>query len=333
MRRPILAAVAGAGVVAIAGVRDVWGLLLTFGILFSFVVNVRVAWRIYQGNPKMMGGAVAHIGLAVMFLGFLASSEYDTERTVSLPQGRPVEVEGYRLMYTGYRPVEGGRFAFDVAVDREGKSRTVSPVMYESAFTQSIMRIPDILNLISHDLYVAPQGLEQPGAESAGRLETLSFRMNETKKLGAFTVTFLGFVLPGGHGDPTGDAAGMRIGARFSVARDGGKAVIVEPAKLIRQGESSDVPVRMEERFEFVLASIHPDMERRENSTAVLGMRDLAGASGGVEPDVLVAEVSVKPYINLVWGGLIVLLVGFGVTLLRRVGEAAPGRPLGIEEG
>ena len=74
-------------------------------------------------------------------------------------------------------------------------------------------------------------------------------------------------------------------------------------------------------------------MERRENSTAILGVRDLAAARpGGVEPDILVAEVSVKPYINLVWGGLIVVLVGFGVTLVRRTQEASLRRPQIAEE-
>jgi cytochrome c biogenesis factor len=35
-----------------------------------------------------------------------------------------------------------------------------------------------------------------------------------------------------------------------------------------------------------------------------------------------VVEASVKPYINLVWSGVIIVLVGFGITLFRRGIEA-----------
>jgi hypothetical protein len=39
--------------------------------------------------------------------------------------------------------------------------------------------------------------------------------------------------------------------------------------------------------------------------------------------DILVVEASVKPWINLVWSGVIILLVGFMVTVVRRAQEAA----------
>jgi hypothetical protein len=37
---------------------------------------------------------------------------------------------------------------------------------------------------------------------------------------------------------------------------------------------------------------------------------------------VLVVEASIKPFISLVWAGVVILLVGFLVTLVRRVPEA-----------
>ena len=39
--------------------------------------------------------------------------------------------------------------------------------------------------------------------------------------------------------------------------------------------------------------------------------------------EMLVAEASVKPLINLVWAGLIILLVGVAVTIVRRAGDVA----------
>jgi cytochrome c biogenesis factor len=45
------------------------------------------------------------------------------------------------------------------------------------------------------------------------------------------------------------------------------------------------------------------------------------GGASGVTVDTLIVEASVKPLINLVWTGVIILLVGFGVTVVRRAGE------------
>ena len=38
--------------------------------------------------------------------------------------------------------------------------------------------------------------------------------------------------------------------------------------------------------------------------------------------DTLIAEATIKPFINLVWSGLIILLIGFVVTIVRRFQEA-----------
>ena len=46
------------------------------------------------------------------------------------------------------------------------------------------------------------------------------------------------------------------------------------------------------------------------------------GAQEKNKADVLVVEASVKPYINLVWNGIIILIVGFIITIVRRSQEA-----------
>jgi cytochrome c biogenesis factor len=50
------------------------------------------------------------------------------------------------------------------------------------------------------------------------------------------------------------------------------------------------------------------------------------GAAGTAKEDVLVVDVSIKPLINLVWAGVIVLLAGFLITIIRRAPEGAQMR-------
>lgn len=215
------AASAGAGtaLLAAAGMRETGAVLLVFGSLFALAANGIVAWRILRGNPRYAGGAVAHIGVALMFIGFVSTSFFDSEELVSLPQGTPVEALGYTLTYQGYRPIEGEKFRFDVEVAGEGgRNHIVGPVMYFSNFSNGLMRNPDIANFLTHDFYLAPLSLQPASTDT------------------------------------------------------------IQPAGL---------------------------------------------PPGGAPVDTLLAEASVKPYINLVWGGVLILLLGFLITILRRGREAA----------
>jgi cytochrome c-type biogenesis protein CcmF len=320
LRVPVTSAAAGSAVFALLGVTDVAPLLVVAGALFALVANAQVALRVFRGNPKFMGGAVAHVGIAIMVIGFVISSEYDSEQTVSLVQGTPLETMGYRLTYEGYRPLDGEKYAFNVKVEREGRTFTVAPVMYYSSYTEGLMRNPDILNRMTHDFYLAPMSLEQPSTDSSA-VRALTFRTGESQKVGELNITFLGFSVPEGH---MGGGTEAAIGARLSVARYGSSAEELVPAKRVHAGRVDDVPATFEGRFEFAILGMTPDTENRRNSSVQIAMKDLARAAAtqGL-PDILVAEASVKPSINLVWAGLILVLVGFGITVVRRAQEAS----------
>jgi len=208
--------------VAIAlGAMEPLTLVLLGAAMFGLVANVQVGWRIAKTNLRLAGGAIAHIGIGVMLLGFVVSSEYDREQTVALPLGKSVEALGFRMTYQGYHEFEKERYAFDVRVERENSAVVLKPVMFFSKYNDGVMRHPDIANLILRDLYIAPMSLDQANA--------------------------------------TGQ----------------------------------------------------PAMQTRDGST------------GEAKVDVLVVEASIKPLINLVWSGVIILLLGFLLTIIRRAPEGA----------
>jgi cytochrome c biogenesis factor len=70
---------------------------------------------------------------------------------------------------------------------------------------------------------------------------------------------------------------------------------------------------------------MHPDREAKENSRVEIGVKDIQASSRepASQGDVLMAEASVKPFINLVWSGVIIVIVGFLVTIVRRGQEAS----------
>jgi cytochrome c-type biogenesis protein CcmF len=323
LRWPLLFAVVVTVGLVFAGVDDVLLGGLLFAAAFSLASNVAVASRIFAGNPKYAGGSIAHVGLAIMFFGFVFSTRYGGKETLSLPEGKPVTALGYTLTYHGYRPIEKEKYAFHVSVEKDGKETRVAPIMYMSAYNNGLMRSPDIANLITHDFYLAPLSLEQPGAEGPPA-ERVMIKHGEKKTVGAVAITFLDFDLPDNQREAMLAGKEARIGARLNVSVGGGKPVTVTPGKLMgKEGGPEDDPATVDERYQFVITSMRPDPENKANGQVEIGVRDLKAAGAAPsEPDVLMVEASTKPAINLVWAGVIIMLVGFAVTVVRRAQEA-----------
>jgi len=309
------------------GVEFLVGLFI-FGAAFALFANAAVGWKLMKGNPKFAGGSVAHIGLAVMFLGFVASSKYDAKETISLRQGQPIQSLGYTLTYTGYKPIDQEKYAFHVSVEGKGTQYVVAPVMYYSSYNDGLMRNPDILNLVTKDFYLAPLALEQWSDSTQQTVQKIMLKRGETKTIGPLQLTFVDFELPENQKEAMLEGKDIRIGARLMVKGSGGKTQAVIPAKLLSGGTLTDQPAALGKEYEFVITGMSPDRESRENSSVEIGVRNLAqaGAAREPEPDVLVVEASVKPFINMVWSGVIIVLVGFLVTIVRRAQEAVHKR-------
>lgn len=122
---PGLAALAGAQILLLAGVRRP-GALLGFALLI-FVAALTVAEisrgvrararaagepipralvRVFGANPRRYGGYVVHLGVLVLAAGIIASSTYTTEVQAPLRLGESVTVGPYRVRYLGVEQVE-----------------------------------------------------------------------------------------------------------------------------------------------------------------------------------------------------------------------------------
>lgn len=317
-----LSLIGTAAIVIGTGLYNVAVALFVFGALFALMANLQVGWRIVKGNPKYAGGSIAHIGLAVMFLGFVGSSTYDDKQTLSLARGKTVEALGCKLTYTGYKQIDPvqEKFAFQVNVERNGKTYVVAPIMYYSEYNKSLMRNPDIANWVTKDFYLAPLSLEQ--AARGQSQKTLSLRKGETQKVGDLEVTFVDFEFPVDQKAAMLEGREVRIGAQLLVKEYGKKPVKIVPAKVINQGNAVDEPAKFGDMYLFTIVTMQPDRENKENSRVEIGYAPVKSAASNEESEVLVVEASVKPYINLVWSGVIILMVGFLVTIVRRAQEA-----------
>lgn len=302
------------------GMHDFWMILFTWASALALFVNVMVGYRIFKGNPKYAGGSITHIGLALMFLGFVSSSRYDDKATISLEKGKPVNVlHGYTLTYVGYHSLERERYAFNVHVEKEGNHFTVAPVMYYSDFTQGLMRTPDVVNLVWKDFYVAPLSLDVPKEQNG---EELVLKKNETKQVDGLDVKFIDFDFSDVQKGQMVTGESFSIGVILELSMEGKKERL--GLKMINEGgEVRYVPMKSSlGKREFTISKIMPNREDPASSQVELLVKALDKTESEPANETLIVEASVKPFINLVWAGTLTMLVGFIVTIIRRAQEA-----------
>lgn len=319
---PLITAVLFTGGLIAFGMHDATMIVFSFSAAFALFVNLLVGYRIFTGNPKYAGGAIAHIGLALLFLGFVSSSRYDDKQTVSLPQGKSMEIlGGYTLTYLGNRPIDAERFGFDVQVQHGNETYLVLPTMHLSSKDNSMMRHPDILNMYTKDFYITPLSVETP--ESQPRGEPLALLKGESSTIAdGLTVTFLDFDFNDMQKGSMLEGGTFSIGVALQVER-GGKRETVKALMKSGGGEISYIAAKSTlSPVEFTIVKIQPNREEPAKSRVELTATDPSSARREPRPETLVVEASIKPFINLVWMGTVTLVVGFILTIVRRVQEA-----------
>jgi cytochrome c-type biogenesis protein CcmF len=135
--------------VLLAGVRDLLDKTRHKGLLKGMRALTRSYW----------GMQLAHIGIAVVALGVVLSSQSSAERDLRLAPGESVELGGYQFVFDGARHLQGPNFTSDegtIRVLEDGKEVTVLyPEKRLYTVQRSMMTEAGIDAGFTRDLYVA----------------------------------------------------------------------------------------------------------------------------------------------------------------------------------
>lgn len=309
------AAIVGALLLFLIGVQDASMLVLGSASVFALAVNLERLVTLARVNPGGTGGAIAHVGLALLFLGIIGSGGYDRKTTVSLPVGTSQEVFGYKVTYTGYEPFDNGKYRFDVTAEREGSVVVLHPVMYQSSYNNSLMREPDYVSLWSGDFYLEPVALESQDAHAGHEPRHLA--KGETATVGTRSVTFVRFAM-NQHGDEKAlSQDGFTIGAVIEI-RHGKNVETLTVPSLFRQGSAPEptTVATKDKALEFRFVGMNIDMETKK-STVELSIEEPGSHVHTETTQVLIVEASLKPFISLVWIAAILVVAGLGLALVQ----------------
>ena len=281
---------------------------------FAIGTNVVMIIRTLKGGFLRIGGYLAHVGMMLFVVGAVTSTWYATPETrVVIPEGETMTIFGYDLTFNGWRMDANGRGLLDMRVDRGGNVSTATPQLYFNNRMGATMATPSVRSEIFQDLYISPVEYQPPFDRNIADLNE-----GETKDVGPYKITFNGFVVPTDH------AASADISARLTVVYQGKTSDIVpgivilanekDPAKAIKE-----MPVDLPGGHRASMAAFDPSQKRV--------IINVGGLNLPIDPARAVVTVTVKPGVALVWGGIILGVLGGLLAVLRRSLESGNVNP------
>ena len=349
-----IAALFSAILAYVSDYREPLYLLLLFAALFGFFGNLSILIRNKQGLIKS-GGSIAHIGFAMMLVGILYSSakqhvisintlgvnygeNFDARsnfENILLWKNEPTMMGRYRVTYLG-DSVEEPNTYYLVQSEELDENGDVLDVFTLSPNAQvnpkmGLLANPDTRHFVSKDLFThVSQVLDKEAASRRPEYEEpVSFKLNargDTMMYSGMMIYFDGISpsIPNKFRSKVSDAE-IALSARLRV-RSGLK------------DSSSAVPGSSGE----ILHELNPVMAIKDN--LILNYEDENEAAGlkaelvNFDPQSEVADLSfsrktqeareyiimkaiIFPWINLLWLGLVILIIGFALAIVHRYRE------------
>jgi cytochrome c-type biogenesis protein CcmF len=307
---PAVAGAAAASIALVLGAINPLALLLVgFGV-FAATLNVAMIVRIAKGGVWKLGGYTAHIGVGLILAGIVGSAAYGQTEQLRVAEGQSGPALGYTFTFNGLVDVgSADAAALKLTATRGGQTFVALPRL--AVGKDGMVRTPYIERFWNEDIYIEP-GEYTPGA--AGGLQ-LELTKGQTGSAGGYAMTFLRFdTTP--H-DQTGSTA---VAAVIQVTSTAGSSVIsptiVATSAGLEPGVRPNLPGSK--------ATVELTAIDASAGLVILTIGGLSDQPNLPTPAVASFEISRKPAINLLWGGVILLMAGTAIAVQRRRLEMAP---------
>ena len=307
-------------IVLFGGVHDLMMIILAFSSAFALIVNIEIAVKIVKGNLKNLGAYIAHIGIALFILGIIGSAAYSAEQNIDLVKDKPTKAFGYEITFTGYTPIENNsKFAFNINMKKGDKTYSVAPIMYIAEYNNSLMREPAILNLLSKDIYVAPLGYDEgTDQQSNTNGETVKLEKGKEVDVQGAKISFDKFDISAETMTAMQEGKDFQMGAVLTIEANGK----TEEFELLRKSVGGQVQFTDYTSENSGLKIQLLNLTAQMIEVSVSSSKDSQPVVQKPKEEVLTVAASIKPYISLVWIGVIVMVLGFFVAVARRLKES-----------
>ncbi len=281
--------------------------------------NAYFLWKRSKGS-YIASPYLIHVGLALLLVGATASAGLEDGTKVALPLGEEAHAMGYHLTFTGTEREGIFEKQFITVSDADGSNSFVAATGSRTQVRDnSVMRTPHVEQRLLYDIYLAPLAIETIGGEDPG---LIMLSKKQTDSLGKYAITFNGFEVSS-HGDDGEEGSEVnRAEALLTISHDG-KSEEIHPALVIRQDGLAPISASFDDGAGEVFIT---NIDAESGAVALKFIGDFVPVREAEPQLVLVAEMTIKPLINLFWLGSLTIFLGGGLSLkqgLRKKNKSA----------
>ena len=304
--------------------------ILMLAAIYAIVANLSYLILYVKKHIKLSGSSIAHIGFGFMLLGVLVSSakkqvitaDFDgkmgnfnpeaRKENMLLLKGEPTRLGEFMVTYQG-DSISGEDIYFKVNYKSiDGLEEFTLMPNTQIGEDENLMPNPDTRHYLTYDVYTHITSLPRP-------IETDSVDWQNVKEYeiqkGDSIVTNNGVVYFTGVEQASGESIGLKnttLAKAMLEVRRGNNILTAEP--IFGINENTFVSIRRE----LAEAGLRFGFEVRttdgEDPKAILEIAETTP-----QPQFIVMKGIVFPYINLLWMGTILMIIGFGIAMFNRL--------------
>ncbi len=338
----IIAAVAASLVLGFGEVnykKETYGFMAAIWIavacsVFTIIANFSYIWLGMKGKLKLSGGSISHFGFGVVLLGILIASSKkevlsnnisgipapldkaeDPRENLTLVKGLTVDMGKYSLTYEGDSAHPKKQLSYYKVrfKSKDGKEEFVltpnSFVNYKG--NEGLMSNPDSRHYWNHDVFTYITSISNPDKKE----DTAAFKPNKLK-VGDSLFYSAGFIVLQ-EVKKTKDSLPVELfgkdgslhEARLKVYSKNGTIYSIAPKLAVAKGEALALPDSViAESLVFQLQKVDPD------NSIILGVKE-----SNAIMDYITLKAYKFPFINLLWGGVLITAIGIIISMVRRI--------------
>lgn len=326
---------------------DAWQYaLLLFAATYGLVANIYYAIAIQKGKLKKLGATVTHFGFATMLLGILLSSYnkevislntlgevfplgkatpkenlMESRENVLLFRNVPVAMSDYKVVYRGDSTSSSdARTFYKIEYERiDTAKETISEkfTLYPTAFVnpkgqQGLIANPDSKHYLTKDVFTYITSFDRGGTEDTGGYRSHIVHQGDSVFLNKGYIVFSAFntnVTDPRYSALPGDIA---VAVKLDVYDLNGHVRTLNPVYYIRDKYEHGITDTLDAMSLYVrLAKILPDQQAAEIQVKQAAQRN----------DYVTLKAIVFPYINILWVGVVIMVIGFLISMWNRSGK------------
>ena len=330
--------------------QNVMYILMTWAAIFSILCNGKLLGEAFKGKWKLSGSAVAHIGFAFILLGALIAAannkvisinntgigfgdefnkSNNPRENIILYKNEPVKMDEYMVTYRG-DSTSGVNTYYRVnyqIINEQGKVEEnfdLYPNAQQNAKMRQIIASPDTKHYLFHDIYTHVSSVplkEEAHEDHEGHSDDENYMQPVKHEVNiGDTIRFRsGFILVKNINrnatikDIPLEKGDVAIGMTLEVNANE-QVYQTEPIFLIKGNTKVDFGKKVDEAgLKLRFTNILPEKDKLELTVYEKPKSD--------KKDWIVLKAILFPYINLFWGGTIIMVIGFILSIFRRAKE------------